>query len=127
MVAMAGIVPSLPGLRTPLGHAHEMLFGYALAVVAGNQLGPMGVARLSVLAGLWALARVAFLATPLSTAAAATNIAFAVLLALHVAPRLLVAAKKRRNQALPLILLREPRDCARYGNSPIPAYRLIKP
>lgn len=37
--------------------------------------------------------------------AAAANIAFAALLAAHLAPRLLGAAKKLRNQALPLVLM----------------------
>jgi uncharacterized protein involved in response to NO len=88
-----------------MGHAHEMLFGFALAVVAGNQLGPMPVPRLALLVGLWAIARVTFLLTPQTIIATAANIAFATLLAAHLAPRLLSAAKKLRNQALPLVLL----------------------
>jgi uncharacterized protein involved in response to NO len=82
-----------------------MLFGYALAVVAGNQLGPMSAQRLILLAGLWGLGRVTFLAGPQNIVAAAANIGFAVLLAMHIAPRLIRAAKKVRNQALPLVLV----------------------
>ena len=103
--AMLGLTDELPALASPIGHAHEMLFGFTLAVVAGNQLGPMAMPRLALLAGLWALARAAFLCAPQSMAAAATNIAFAALIAAQLAPRLLGAAKKWRNQALPLVLM----------------------
>jgi len=105
VLAMTGETGAMPALSTPLGHAHEMLFGYALGVVAGNQLGPMPLPRIALLAGLWALARVAFVAAPQSFASAALNIAFAVLLAAHIAPRLIRAAKKWRNQSLPLVLV----------------------
>ena len=63
-----------------------MLFGFTLAVVAGNQLGPMAKPRLALLAGLWLIARAAFLCTPQSVAAAATNIAFAALIAAQLSP-----------------------------------------
>ena len=102
--AMLGFTGALPALASPSGHAHEMLFGFALAVVAGNQLGPMPLPRLALLAGLWVVARGAFLSAPQSMTAAAANIAFAALLAAHLAARLLGAAKKLRNQALPLVL-----------------------
>lgn len=102
--AMLGLTSAFPALASSTGHAHEMLFGFALAVVAGNQLGPMAMPRLALLAGLWVIARATFLAAPHSTTAAAANIAFAALLAAHLAPRLFGAAKKLRNQALPLVL-----------------------
>lgn len=102
--AMLGFTGALPALASPSGHVHEMLFGFALAVVAGNQLGPMAISRLTLLAGLWMIARATFLFAPESVTAAAANIAFAALLAAHLAPRLLGAAKKLRNQALPLVL-----------------------
>ncbi len=89
----------------PQWHAHEMLFGFALAVVAGNQLGPARGRRVALLYGLWLLARVAFLSYPTQLSAAAANAAFAAALALQVAPRLLRSAKKLRNQALPAILI----------------------
>jgi uncharacterized protein involved in response to NO len=103
--AMLGITGALPALASASGHAHEMLFGFALAVVAGNQLGPMAIPRLVLLAGLWVIARAAFLCAPQSMTAAAANIAFAALLAAHLVPRLFGAAKKWRNQALPLVLV----------------------
>jgi uncharacterized protein involved in response to NO len=93
------------GTRGPLWHAHEMLFGFALAVVAGNQLGTLTGRPLYLLAAAWAAARIAFLAAPWSLAAGAANVLFAALLALHAAPRLFGAAKKWRNQALPATLV----------------------
>ena len=102
--ALLGLTGALPALASTTGHAHEMLFGFALAVVAGNQLGPMTMPNLALLAGLWVIARVTFLSAPQSMTAAATNIAFAALLAAHLAPRLFWAAKKLRNRALPLVL-----------------------
>jgi len=105
VLSMSGALETLPGLASPAGHAHEMLFGFALAVVAGNQLGPSNPIRLAVLLALWAAARAAFDLAPLSVAALLTNGMFAALLAALLAPRLLGAAKKLRNQALPFTLL----------------------
>lgn len=92
-------------LWRPQWHAHEMLFGFALAVVAGNQLGPAAGKRVALLFGLWLLARIAFLAYPTAPVAAAANAGFAAALALQVAPRLLRSAKKWRNLALPAVLV----------------------
>ncbi len=102
--AMLGLTDAFPALASPIGHAHELLFGFSLAVVAGNQLGPMPMPRLALLAGFWVLARATFLMAPGSATAGATNIAFAALLAAQLAPRLFGAAKKWRNHALPLVL-----------------------
>lgn len=95
----------LPGVASPAGHAHELLFGFALAAVAGNQLGPTAPRRLVLLFALWLLARASFLLAPESLAAAASNVAFAGMLAAQLAPRLLRSAKKPRNRALPLVLV----------------------
>src|SRR3546814_8884250 len=38
VLALLGLLPALPGLATSAGHAHEMLFGFALAVIAGYLL-----------------------------------------------------------------------------------------
>jgi len=103
--AMTGTAGAFPGLASPGGHAHEMLFGFALAVVAGNQLGALTLPRLAMMVGLWAIARAAFLYAPLGVAAAAANVTFAALLAAQIAPRMLSAAKKPRNLALPLVLV----------------------
>lgn len=73
-----------PYLSGAVWHAHEMLFGFALAVIVGflftagrnwsNQPTPTGL-PLALLAGLWLLARVLVL-TPWAWAAAAANVAF---------------------------------------------------
>ncbi len=104
VLAMLGLTSALPALASPAGHAHEMLFGFALAVIVGNQLGALSRSKLALLAGLWLAARATFLVSPQSIAAAVANIAFAALLASQLAPRLLAAAKKWRNEALPLVL-----------------------
>jgi uncharacterized protein involved in response to NO len=103
-LSMLARTDAFPALASSTGHAHEMLFGFALAVVVGNQLGRISARRLALLAGLWLLARATFLCAPQGIAAAMANIAFAVLLATQLAPRLLAAAKKWRNEALPLVL-----------------------
>jgi uncharacterized protein involved in response to NO len=101
--AMAGHVPGPARLATAAGHAHEMLLGFALAVVAGHQLAPLAPRRLHLLFGLWLAARIAFIALPLGVALA-FDAMFAVALGAHLTPRLFRSAKKWRNQALPAIL-----------------------
>lgn len=90
---------ALPALATPMGHAHELLFGYALAVAAGFLVSRIHAAGLALLFGLWLVARLTYLTAPQSLIAAASNVAFAVLLAGLVAPKLMQGAKKLRNKA----------------------------
>ncbi len=40
VISMLGVTKSFPRLSSAMFHAHEMLFGFALVAVAGNQLGP---------------------------------------------------------------------------------------
>ena len=71
-------------LAGPVWHAHEMLFGFTLAVIVGflltagrnwtNRPTPTGL-TLSALAGLWLLARILVL-TPYAWLAAICNVAF---------------------------------------------------
>jgi uncharacterized protein involved in response to NO len=99
----SGAVP--PGLATPAGHAHELLFGYALAVVAGFLINRLTIFLLTVLVLLWLLARVGFLFLPDSLLALAANSAFAFAVAAIAAPRFMKAAKKWRNRIIgPLVL-----------------------
>lgn len=82
-----------PYLAGPLWHAHEMLFGFALAVIVGFLLTagrnwtrlptPSGW-RLAALAALWLAARVLVL-TPWAWAAAVANVAFPLAAALALA------------------------------------------
>jgi uncharacterized protein involved in response to NO len=104
VMPMLGVAPRVPGLASPAAHAHEMLFGFALLVVAGHQLGQVGGRRLALLLALWVAARASFLAAPASALAVLANIAFAFVLGLGVAPRLAKSAKKLRNLALPAVL-----------------------
>lgn len=100
-----GWVWAPPGLASPLGHAHEMLFGFALAVVAGYVLGPRSRPQMLTLIGVWLAARLASLGDPASWIAALFNIAFMALLAWRVAPTYLRTAKKWRNKSVAVILL----------------------
>ena len=89
----------------PQWHPREMLFGFALAVVAGNQLGAAPSPRVRLLFGLWLAARIDILAIPGLAVSAIANGAFALALAALAAPRPLAAAKKWRNRALPAIVV----------------------
>ncbi|MDN3519455.1 NnrS family protein [Aquisalimonas lutea] len=97
--------PLLPGYATVLGHAHELLFGFALAVAAGFVINRTTTARLAGLFGLWLLARVIFLTMPDSMAALTANAAFAAALAWLAVPQFMKGAKKWRNQAFAPLLL----------------------
>lgn len=96
----------------PVGHAHEMIFGFALAVIVGflftagrNWTGrptPTGV-PLAVLAGLWLAARVLAL-TPFLWAAGAANVTFAWAAAAALAVPL-ARARNRRNAFFVVLLV----------------------
>lgn len=91
-------------LSGPMWHAHEMIFGFVLAVIVGflltagrnwaNQPTPRG-APLMALAALWLAARVLVL-TPWGWAAAAANVGFA-LAAAYALGRALWAGRSQRN------------------------------
>jgi uncharacterized protein involved in response to NO len=100
---MTGVLHA-PYLAGPLWHAHEMLFGFALAVVVGflftagrnwtNQPTPTG-RTLAALALLWIAARILVL-TPYGWLSAIANGAFPLACAAALA-RALAAAGNRRN------------------------------
>ncbi len=100
----AGQLGSQAYLQGPLWHAHEMLFGFTLAVMVGflftagrnwsNRPTPTGAA-LAALAGLWLAGRVLVL-TPWGWAAALVNIAFPLLATIALALPF-IAARNRRN------------------------------
>src|SRR5690606_38861221 len=100
VAGLLGVLPMPPGLAQPLGHAHELLFGYALAVVAGYLLGPQPQPRCLALLGCWLAARLLYLAYPGSLLAGLAAALFAAGLAWQVLPRFLGAAKKWRNQSV---------------------------
>ena len=96
----------------PLWHAHEMLFGYAFAVIVGflftagrnwaNQATPTG-ATLAAIATLWIAARV-LVFTPYALAAAAADTAFALAAAAGIAVPF-VRSGNRRNYFFIALLL----------------------
>ena len=90
----------LPGFATVTGHAHELLFGFALAVAAGFLVTRASRPQLAALIGLWLLARLGFLAFPESLFALGANIALAGYLGRLVIPQFLKGAKKLRNRTI---------------------------
>ncbi len=93
-----------PGLLGA-GHGHELIFGFALALIAGYTLGPQPYRILAALFVLWVLARVSWILAPESLPAQLLSPAFALLLARHTVPRFQAAKKWRNRVAGPLILL----------------------
>ncbi len=85
------------------GHAFEMLFGFALAVVAGYTLGPTQPKLLDGLLMLWLFARIAQFGAPFSVQALAFSGLFGLALAWHIVPRFLAAKKWRNRMLIPLL------------------------
>ncbi|MGM0569963.1 NnrS family protein [Marinobacter sp.] len=92
-----------PGLLAA-GHGHELIFGFALALIAGYTLGPQPRTRLLALLALWLAARVSWSLAPESWYAGILSPAFALALARYVVPRFSAAKKWRNKTAAPLIL-----------------------
>lgn len=106
VLGLLGLLPAPPGLATPYGHAHELLFGFALAVVAGYLLGPQPRRLTLILLASWAVARLGWLFWPGGWLALLGAALFAGVLAWKVVPRFVGAAKKWRNQSVaPLVIL----------------------
>lgn len=93
-----------PGLLGA-GHGHELIFGFALALVAGYTLGPQPWRILAPLFLLWLIARVCWVLAPDNLASQLLSPAFALLLARYVVPRFQAAKKWRNKVAGPLILV----------------------
>ncbi|HEV6965841.1 NnrS family protein [Roseateles sp.] len=102
-----------PYLAGPLWHAHEMLFGFALAVIVGflftagrnwtNLPTPTGW-RLAALCALWLAARVLVL-TPFAIAAAVANVAFPLAAAIALAVPFFKARSRRNYFFVGLLVL----------------------
>jgi len=90
-----------PAAALPGWHAHEMLFGYALAVLAGFLVTRRGVMPWLLLPA-WLIARLAPLGEGLPALLA--GIAFPAALLATAAPMLLRAAKRRENLVIPVVL-----------------------
>lgn len=91
-----------PGL-VGSGHAYEMLFGFALALVAGYTLGQMRVREILPMFVFWLIARL-MIFVPFDAATHIFNALFAITLAWRIVPRFL-AAKKWRNRIMSPLLL----------------------
>ena len=112
MAQYAGWLGAHAIIAGPLWHAHEMLFGYAFAVIVGflftagrnwaNQPTPTGAA-LAAIAGLWLAARV-LVFTPYALAAAAADTAFAFAAALGIAVPFLRSGNRRNYFFIALLL-----------------------
>ena len=112
MAQYAGWLGGYVIIQGPLWHAHEMLFGYALAVIVGflitagrnwaNQPTPTG-ATLAAIAALWIAGRV-LVFTPYALAAAAADTAFALAAAAGIAVPF-VRSGNRRNYFFIALLL----------------------
>ena len=90
-------------LATPAAHAREMLFGFALAVIAGYLLGPVPRRRLLALALLWLAGRLSVLEWPGAGVAALADGVFVVWVALLLVPRFMAARKWRNRLLSPLL------------------------
>ncbi|MBI5720532.1 MAG: NnrS family protein [Burkholderiales bacterium] len=130
----AGLLPHAY-LQGPLWHAHEMLFGFALAVIVGflftagrnwtNRPTPTG-ALLAALAALWLAARILVL-TPFALLAAAASAAFPLAAAVALAVPF-VAARNRRNYFfIGLLGLMAVADALFHAAHLAPASRVVLP
>jgi len=107
----AGVLPAAYA-RSPLWHGHEMLFGYALAVITGflftagrswsGQPTPTG-ATLVAFAMLWIAGRILVL-TPFAMAAALVNAAFPIAVAVALAIPF-AKSRNRRNYFFVVLLM----------------------
>lgn len=98
-------IPVMPGAPPAYWHGHEMVFGYALAVVAGYLLTRLSKALLGLAFGLWLAARLAWLLPVLPrTALAAVALGFPICLFLLAGPAFLRAAKRWRNAMFGVLL-----------------------
>lgn len=93
-----------PGLLGA-GHGHELIFGFALALIAGYTLGPQPWRVLAPLFVLWLVARLCWTLAPESPISQLLSPAFALLLARYAVPRFQAAKKWRNKIAGPLILV----------------------
>ncbi len=129
VLALQGLVPAPPGLITPGGHAHEMLFGYALAVVAGYLLGPQPIRWIAAIFGCWLAARLSSWFFPGAWPTFVFSGIFAALVAYKVMPRFMKSAKKWRNQTLAPVVgalaLCTAAGAWLVGTAPGPAYMVL--
>src|SRR5690554_8025402 len=91
-------VPAPAGLYSAFGHAHELLIGYAMLVVAGYLLGPQEGRKILLLIGVWLLARIGFLSLPGGLMAVAGAVLVAGLTAYWTVPRFARSARSEERR-----------------------------
>lgn len=104
VLAQQRLVAAPAGLSNAQGHGHEMLFGFALAVVAGYTLRPNARGTARLLLGIWLAARIGSAVWPQHWSTQMLNALFALGLAWSVAP-IYLRADKWRNRSVALILV----------------------
>lgn len=87
-----------------LGHAHEMLFGFALALIAGYTLGQIEPRWLWILFSLWLFARIGYWLDPTGAIGQWSSPLFALVLAWKIVPRFFAAKKWRNRMISPLLM-----------------------
>lgn len=106
-LSIAGQMAWLPlpvGFNSPLAHGHEMIFGFAMAVVAGYVLGPQTRFFTFSLIAIWLAARLSFAFQGFSTLAAVLNTLFFLLLLRKVIPVFLRAIKRWMNGTVGVVV-----------------------
>lgn len=93
------------GLQYAWGHGHEMIFGFALLVIAGYLAGPQPKTYIFTVMGLWLVARLSFWVAPISMVTAIINNVFVATLVWKLAPIFLRTAKKWRNKSAGFVLV----------------------
>ncbi len=97
VLSMSAVLPGLPGLGSPLGHAHEMLFGFAGAVVAGFLLRRVGQLRLIALLLMWLAGRLFYLTEGPVWESWLADGGFFLVLVVPLVRHLAISARKWRN------------------------------
>lgn len=90
-------------LSTPAAHGRELLFGFALTVIAGYLLGPQTRRWLLALVGLWLVARLGGLLWPASVIVMVADAGFALMVGWKLVPRFRGAKKWRNRMLSPLL------------------------
>lgn len=105
MLVLLWQIPAPPGLYSVYAHAHELLAGYALLVIAGYLLGKVKRRQIYVLLMGWVAARITFLCWPGSLAAVLSTLFTVCLVGYWVVPRFAKSAKKWRNKVVAPLLM----------------------
>lgn len=127
LLTLFGHLPLRPTFGPLAWHGHEMIFGFAQAVIAGFLLTAAMVwtgretargAKLGALIVLWGLGRLLLLLGPSAQwAAAVVNVAFPLALALAIAGPIYRSRSQRNYGFVPLLLLMAGAEVASFGDA----------